>query len=111
MINMARCPGRYIARHTLCFGRDNGLSIVEVDGESHVSVTPFVEETAATLWRDGLIVAVKSEAVTEFLLDDLEMISARGCAAISAINDYMKASGLYPDSSDHASLLVVTLNS
>lgn len=45
---------KYLSRHVTVDGKDIGLAIVTVDGES-VSVSPFVGEEAGVSYRDESI--------------------------------------------------------
>lgn len=58
-------------------------------------VTPFSVETAATVFEPRPVALVNTADLSEFLLDDLELLAQKS-DFIPQVNSYLMASGLYP---------------
>ncbi len=46
---------RYLCRHVIVDGVDMGLCVVTITPMGEVSITPFVSETPATVYLDGVL--------------------------------------------------------
>ena len=84
------------------------MQVVDCSGEM-LRIEPFSVETAATVFEPRPVAVVAADAVTEFLLDDMEML-ARRSDALPEINRYLASAGLYPlpgEASSAVTLLVI----
>lgn len=109
-------PGRNFLMHSvLCSSGIMGLSVIKVDEFGKVDIEPFSGEIHSTAWADGIGILLKVEAVTDFLLDDMEMIYGRYQAKIndpqmlSALDNYLRASSLYaPPGCDYSDCALIS---
>lgn len=90
--------------------RNNPVYIVINDSTGIVeSVERFERELADTSYIGYPVALIQASAVTDFLLDDLDMILSHGGNDITArIDTMLRASGLYPDKSTPAIALVLS---
>ena len=70
------------------------MQVVDRSGEV-LRIEPFSVETAATVFEPRPVAVVAATAVTDFLLDDMEMLAHR-TDALPEINRYLASAGLYP---------------
>lgn len=61
-----------------------------------IEVTAFNVETPATVFEPRPVAVIRADAVTDFLLDDLEMLMNRQ-NPLQAVNSYLASASLYPD--------------
>lgn len=67
---------KYIARTILHRGEImNGLFIINITADNEVVIEPFEIETAATIFHDGIIAVVNSDAMTEAIAAKLTSLS------------------------------------
>ena len=70
------------------------MQVVDRSGEV-LRIEPFSVESAATVFEPRPVAVVAATAVTDFLLDDMEMLAHR-TDALPEINRYLASAGLYP---------------
>lgn len=90
----------------------SGPAIVEQVG-GRLVVIPFVTETASTEYEPSPIAILKSTAVDEFLLDDIEHIVGNNPIgeAIKKLDELFRSSRLYHEDSDDCAAEIVCLKS
>lgn len=69
------------------------MTVIKPRGDGVVELMPFEHETANTVWANSTVLLLRPEEVTEFLLDDLQMMIDRN-APLTEIFDYLAASNL-----------------
>lgn len=90
-------------------GFRHGLQLLAWHGGA-LCVEPFVKETASTVFCPGPLAVIKPDALDDFLLDDIEMISTSSVDAYKTrLDEYLRSSSLYYDCSDGAVPLIVSL--
>lgn len=104
-VTVAAPNSRYLTNRLLAEGKVRGLSLVTVDCGGSVNYEPFATETHSTSWVDGIIIIVKTSEVTDFLISDIEMMLSRH-DKLTAINDYLRSSRLYPSEGELSTALV-----
>ena len=98
---------RVLCRTLLHQGRVLNMQVVD-RSDGNLNIISFTVETAATVFEPSPVAIVRDSAVTEFLLDDLELLSRRS-DPIRIINGYLEASGLYPSDDEEAPLSLLRL--
>lgn len=89
--------------------REGIQSLVVIDRtKDRVEVGPFERETQATVFECAPVALLKREAITEFLLDDLDMFLDRE-NPLKFIHHYLKNADLYAteESKSSESVLLV----
>lgn len=84
---------RMLARHVITAAGVREMSVVTVDYDGVVTVEPFTHETPNTVWTNADIVLLRPEALTEFLMDDLERMVSLGIH-LTDIYAYLNTSAL-----------------
>ncbi len=84
---------RVLCRTLLHAGEILSMRLVDLSGE-YGEISSFVVETASTVFETSPVVIMPAMAITDFLLDDLDMMSRRD-NSIEAINNYLSSSSLY----------------
>lgn len=69
------------------------MTVIKPHGDGVVELMPFEHETANTVWANSTVLLLRPEEVTEFLLDDLQMMVDRK-ASLTEVFDYLAASNL-----------------
>lgn len=75
-------------------------------GRETLCIEPFSVETATTVFEPRPVVTVKTAEVTDFLMDDLDMLEQK-TDFIPRIHEYMLAAGLYPEADSYSSAVTV----
>jgi len=103
---------RLLSAKILTFNGIVGPSIVEQKA-GRVAVFPFEKETASTEYVPSPIAVLKSSAVDEFLLDDIEYIMNNNPidAAIKKLDELFRSSRLYYEDCDDCAPEIVRLRS
>ncbi len=81
------------------------MMVIDRGGET-LCIEPFSVETAATVFEPHPVVMVKTAEVTDFLMDDLDLLEQKN-DFIPRIHEYMLAAGLYPESGSYSSAVTV----
>lgn len=81
------------------------MMVIDRGGEA-LCVEPFSVETAATVFEPRPVVMVKTSEVTDFLMDDLDLLEQKN-DFIPQILEYMLAAGLYPGPGSYSSAVTV----
>ncbi len=98
---------RILARHLLSADGIDGLSLVTTLADGSVTVEPYTHETPNTVWTNSDVVLLRPEALSEFLLDDLERMVALGMS-IDKIHAWLCASSLLAAPGEPAIILSLT---
>ncbi len=90
-----------LARHVITADGVMGMSVVSVRDDGTVCVEAFEHETPNTIWNNSSIALLQPEALTEFLLDDIERMMSHG-DTLDRIHAYLNASSLLAVAGDRA---------
>lgn len=98
---------RILARRLVSADGISGLSLVTTLADGTVTVEPYTHETPNTVWTNSDVVLLRPEALSEFLLDDLERMVVLGMS-IDKIHSWLQASSLLAVSGEPAIILPLT---
>lgn len=95
---------RVLARRAITSAGILRLVVLTTCADGHVEWEPYDHETPNTVWTNSDIALLRPDAITDFLLDDLQMMLDRG-TPLEEIHRYLASSSLLPSPASPALML------
>ncbi len=88
-------PGtRTLCRTLLAEGHIQDMQVLTLDTDGTAAAEPFAVETAATRFEPSPVMLIRTDGITDTLLDDIAMLMEKA-DPLREVNRYLSAAGLY----------------
>lgn len=95
-----------LARYAITADGILPMMVIKPHGDGTAELTPFDRETANTVWANSAVLLLRPEEVTEFLLDDLQMMVDQK-ATVEDIYRYFAKSDLFAPAGEPTVILAI----